>query len=290
MVKLLKLIISKISTFVKDEWNFYGSFFIAYALSLFLDWNMSKLQRANQFVALLMNIFILLTVIKKIVFPSKKKMKVEKIADMNKQAKNMDLGINPETKINETVELAEHIMKGGKKIMKKLKDFFKVLWGNKVTLSSTIITLYMATMVQVATYTDKLYNIAWFSNHAIVVKILSPIITSLCVFISLYGTYTKYGFEGLQALADKKLSKLSKEEKKKLKDNISKLERALDLANAKYDEAKEIVNNFALLKDTGYTLNSDETLKYNMANSSLTMLENTIAKLESELKETKDKL
>lgn len=290
MVKLLKLIISKISTFVKDEWNFYGSFVIAYTLSLFLDWNMSKLQRANQFVALLMNIFILLTVIKKIVFPSKKKMKVEKIADMNKQAKNMDLGINPETKINETVELAEHIMKGGKKIMKKLKDFFKVLWGNKVTLSSTIITLYMATMVQVATYTDKLYNIAWFSNHAIVVKILSPIITSLCVFISLYGTYTKYGFEGLQALADKKLSKLSKEEKKKLKDNISKLERALDLANAKYDEAKEIVNNFALLKDTGYTLNSDETLKYNMANSSLTMLENTIAKLESELKETKDKL
>ena len=124
MVKLLKLIISKISTFVKDEWNFYGSFFIAYALSLFLDWNMSKLQRANQFLALLMNIFILLTVIKKIVFPSKKKMKVEKIADMNKQAKNMDLGINPEMKINETVELAEHIMKGGKKIMKKLKDFF----------------------------------------------------------------------------------------------------------------------------------------------------------------------
>lgn len=290
MVKLLKLIISKISTFVKDEWNFYGSFFIAYALSLFLDWNMSKLQRANQFVALLMNIFILLTVIKKIVFPSKKKMKVEKIADMNKQAKNMDLGINPETKINETVELAEHIMKGGKKIMKKLKDFFKVLWGNKVTLSSTIITLYMATMVQVATYTDKLYNIAWLSNHAIVVKILSPIITSLCVFISLYGTYTKYGFEGLQTLADKKLSKLSKEEKKELKDNISKLEKALDLATAKYDEAKEIVNNFALLKDTGYTLNSDETLKYNMANSSLTMLENTIAKLESELKETKDKL
>nr|DAG18773.1 MAG TPA: hypothetical protein [Caudoviricetes sp.] len=290
MVKLLKLIISKISTFVKDEWNFYGSFFIAYALSLFLDWNMSKLQRANQFVALLMNIFILLTVIKKIVFPSKKKMKVEKIADMNKQAKNMDLGINPEMKINETVELAEHIMKGGKKIMKKLKDFFKVLWGNKVTLSSTIITLYMATMVQVATYTDKLYNVAWFSKHAIVVKILSPIITSLCVFISLYGTYTKYGFEGLQALSDKKLSKLSKEEKKELKDNISKLEKALDLATAKYDEAKEIVNNFALLKDTGYTLNSDETLKYNTANSSLTMLENTIAKLESELKETKDKL
>ena len=290
MVKLLKLIISKISTFVKDEWNFYGSFFIAYALSLFLDWNMSKLQRANQFVALLMNIFILLTVIKKIVFPSKKKMKVEKIADMNKQAKNMDLGINPEMKINETVELAEHIMKGGKKIMKKLKDFFKVLWGNKVTLSSTIITLYMATMVQVATYTDKLYNVAWFSKHAIVVKILSPIITSLCVFISLYGTYTKYGFEGLQTLADKKLSKLSKEEKKELKDNISKLEKALDLATAKYDEAKEIVNNFALLKDTGYTLNSDETLKYNMANSSLTMLENTIAKLESELKVTKDKL
>lgn len=290
MVKLLKLIISKISTFVKDEWNFYGSFFIAYALSLFLDWNMSKLQRANQFVALLMNIFILLTVIKKIVFPSKKKLKVEKIADMNKPAKNMDLGINPEMKINETVELAEHIMKGGKKIMKKLKDFFKVLWGNKVTLSSTIITLYMATMVQVATYTDKLYNIAWFSNHAIVVKILSPIITSLCVFISLYGTYTKYGFEGLQALADKKLSKLSKEEKKELKGNISKLEKALELATAKYDEAKEIVNNFALLKDTGYTLNSDETLKYNMANSSLTMLENTIAKLESELKETKDKL
>lgn len=290
MVKLLKLIISKISTFVKDEWNFYGSFVIAYTLSLFLDWNMSKLQRANQFVALLMNIFILLTVIKKIVFPSKKKMKVEKIADMNKQAKNMDLGINPEMKINETVELAEHIMKGGKKIMKKLKDFFKVLWGNKITLSSTIITLYMATMVQVATYTDKLYNIAWFSNHAIVVKILSPIITSLCVFISLYGTYTKYGFEGLQALADKKLSKLSKEEKKELKDNILKLEKALDLATAKYNEAKEIVNNFALLKDTGYTLNSDETLKYNMANSSLTMLENTIAKLESELKETKDKL
>ena len=290
MVKLLKLIISKISTFVKDEWNFYGSFFIAYALSLFLDWNMSKLQRANQFVALLMNIFILLTVIKKIVFPSKKKMKVEKIADMNKQAKNMDLGINPEMKINETVELAEHIMTAGKNIRKKRKHYFKVLWGNKVTLSSTIITLYMATMVQVATYTDKLYNVAWFSKHAIVVKILSPIITSLCVFISLYGTYTKYGFEGLQTLADKKLSKLSKEEKKELKDNISKLEKALDLATAKYDEAKEIVNNFALLKDTGYTLNSDETLKYNMANSSLTMLENTIAKLESELKVTKDKL
>ena len=290
MVKVIKLIISKVSTFIKDEWNFYGSFIIAYAISMFLDWNMAQLQKANQFVALLMNVFILLTVIKKIFFPSKKKLKVEKIADMNKQAKNMELGINPEAKINESVEIAEHIMKGGRKFMKNLKNFLTLVWGNKVTLSNTINTLFMATMVQVTTYTDKLYNIAWFSNHEIVIKILSPVITAFCVFISLYSAYTKYGFEGLQALSDKKLSKLSKEEKKELKTSISKLDKALCLAKEKYDEAKGIVDNFSLLIETGYPLNSDESLKYNQANSSIKTLEDTIEKLEKELKDTKEKL
>lgn len=290
MVKVIKIIISKVSTFIKDEWNFYGSFIIAYVISMFLDWNMAQLQKANQFVALLMNVFILLTVIKKIFFPSKKKLKVEKIADMNRQAKNMELGINPEAKINDGVEVAEHIMKGGRKFMKKLKDFLKLVWGNKITLSSTIITLFMATMVQVSTYANKLYSIAWFSNHEIVIKIMSPVITSFCVFVSLYGTYTKYGFEGLQALSDKKLSKLSKEEKKELKASISKLDKALSLAKEKYDEAKGIVENFSLLVETGYPLSSDESAKYNQANSSIKTLESTIEKLEKELKDTKEKL
>lgn len=289
MIYFLKNIILKLATFIKDEWNVYGSLVIAYLISWFMEWNMNKMQTANQFIVLVMNLFILLTVIKRLVFPNKKH-KLDDIANVNKQFKTIDLSLDTEQKINETTEMAIHIMEGGNKLMKKLKDFFKLVWGNKVTLASTIYIVAIAIWTQVVTYTDKLYCINWFAEHEIIVKIASPILTALLTFVSLYGTYTRYGLEGLQTLADRKLSTLSKEEKKALKEQLSKLEKAYSVVKNKFEETQKVIDDFKLLIESGYTLNSNENSTYNMSITSLATLTNTIEKLEKEINEVKEKL
>lgn len=290
MICLIKNIILKLATFIKDEWNVYGSIIIAYGISWFMEWNMSRMQTANQFIVLVMNLFILLTVVKRLLFPSKKKHKFDNIASVNKQVKSIDLSLDTEQKIKETEEIAIHIMEGGNKLMKKLKDFFKLVWGNKVTLASTIYIVAIAIWTQVVTFTDKLYCIEWFANHEIVVKIASPILTAGLTFVSLYGTYTRYGLEGLQTLAERKLSTLSKEEKKLLKEQLTKLEKAYSVVKTKFDDTQKVIEDFKLLIENGYTLNSNENSTYNMSITSLATLTNTLEKLEKEINEVKEKL
>ena len=186
MIMMIKKIIIKVSTFIQDDWNIYGSLILSYFISQFLEWNVSQLMKVNQFLGVCLTIFVLLTIIKKQLFPRKKTNVIEKIVDTNKQVKTMNLGLETEKKIDETQVLIETTLKGGKKFMSKIKKFFKWLityWQQVVGLIGALI---YSTIVFYCLINDKLafiYDKLPDTNWQLAIKVGIGVISGLLVIL-----------------------------------------------------------------------------------------------------------
>lgn len=293
MIKTLKAIIRK----GKELWNVYGGIALSTFIAWLTHWDKVEMDKWASYLILTLTCISVLTFFKIVLFRKKKKKtnRLDKgIFNANKNVKRLRTAINPMSIGQEVGNAIIYTCKGGKWFMGKVKNFFKELWGNKFTLLNTIIVLFLATLSQVMTYTEYLYRINWFAENEIVIKIASPIVAGIWVFVDLLTTYTKYGFESLEDLAkrkeEKKLASLSKEEKSKLKDNVKELKNTLEILKDKEEGMLKTISKLENLMSAGYSLNMNEREEYESNRNQITNVQNTIANLEDRIKQLEEEL
>lgn len=292
MKKALKLFLKK----VKELWNVYGGIALSTFIAWFTRWSKIEMDKWTSYLILTLTCISVLTFFKIVFFKKKRKPNIiEKGAiQSQKSFKSLQTALNPQQVGEEVGNAIIYTVKGGRKLMKKVGNFFKELWYNKFTLSNTIIVLFMATLTQVATYTDYLYRFNWFAEHELVVKVASPIVAGIIVFIDLLTTYTKYGFESLEDIAkrkeQKKLAELSKQEKAKLKLKLKDLRDTLEVVKEKRKDLFKTIADMEKLINAGYNLSMRERDIYESDRNQVVNIENTISNLEKSIKETEEQL
>lgn len=284
-MKKLKSALEKI----KGLWNIYGGIGFSTFVAWLTKWNKSEMDKWSSYLILMLTCISVLTFFKIVLF-KKKASAIDKVASTDKSVKTLKTAVDPARSGEEIGNAILFTINGGRKFMVKFKNFLKEIWGNKFTITNTIIVLFFATLSQVVTYTDYLYRISWFAENELVVKIASPIIAGIWVFIDLFTTYTKYGFESLQELADRKMSKLSKEEKARLKNNLKKFKDSLAIAEKKYAELVKAVSDFEALVSAGYVVTAQENEAYNTNKRQVTNIESTIQNLKARIDEINKEL
>lgn len=274
---------------LKGLWNIYGGIGISTLIAWLTKWNKSEMDKWSSYLILMLTCISVLTFFKIVLF-KKKASAIDKVANADKSVKTLKTAVDPARSGEEIGTAIIFTINGGKKVMVKFKNFLKEIWGNKLTITNTIIVLFFATLSQVVTYTDYLYRISWFAENELVIKIASPIIAGIWVFIDLFTTYTKYGFESLQELADRKMSKLSKEEKARLKTNLKTLKESLSTAESKYADLIKAVRDFETLVNAGYVVTMAENEEYNTNKRQITNIETTIENLKNKIDEINKEL
>lgn len=292
MKKALKLFLKK----AKELWNVYGGIALSTFIAWLTRWSKIEMDKWTSYLILTLTCISVLTFFKIVFFKKKKKPNIiEKGAiQSQKSFKSLQTALNPQQVGEEVGNAIIYTVKGGRKLMKKVGNFFKELWYNKFTLSNTIIVLFMATLTQVATYTDYLYRFNWFAEHELVVKVASPIVAGIIVFIDLLTTYTKYGFESLEDIAkrkeQKKLAELSKQEKAKLKLKLKDLRDTLEVVKEKRKDLFKTIADMEKLINAGYNLSMRERDIYESDRNQVSNIENTISNLEKSIKEIEEQL
>lgn len=299
MIEMLKKIITKVSTFIKDDWNIYGSLILSYFISQFLEWNVSQLMKVNQFLGVVLTMFVLLTIIKKQLFPRKKPNIVEKIVDTNKQVKTMNLGLETDKKIDDTRVLIETTLKGGKKFMSKIKKFFKWLITYWQQVIGLIGALVYSTIVMYCLISDKLSflydKLPATQGWQLGIKITIGVISGLLVILIVRNQVKWVGVGSIKT-AQEYMENLSKtlanssqvddKTRKTIKEYISNFKKKLklekpELVKAKeiYNEAVDKLNEFKQFEKLGLSYDSTEYQKaiekVNQAQTELTKVQQT---------------
>lgn len=292
MIKMIKVVLRK----AKELWNVYGGIALSTFIAWLTNWSKIEMDRWASYLILTLTCISVLTFFKIVLFKKKKRTsKIDRgVFNAQKSVKTMRTAVDPIGVGQEVGNAIIYTVRGGKWFMQKIINFFKELWGNKFTLLNTIIVLFLATLSQVMTYTNYLYQINWFAEHELVVKIASPIIAGIWVFIDLLTTYTKYGFESLETIAkrkeEKKLATLSKEEKAILKENLKELKTTLNIAKEKHENLLKFISQTEQLINAGYSLNISEREQYDSNRNQVVNIKNTIDNLETRIKELEEKL
>ena len=284
-MKIIRVFIKR----TKELWNVYGGIALSTLIAFLTHWDKLEMDKWASYLILTLTCISVLTFFKLVYSKKKKASAIDKGAIHSQRAVNtLKNAVNPMATGQEVGEAIIYTCKGGKKVLIKIKNFFKEIWGNKFTLGNTIIVLFFATLSQVMTYTNYLYQISWFAEHELVIKIASPIIAIIWVVIDLLTTYTKYGFESLDEIANRKLAKktneLSKEEKQNLKGLLKQYKSSLVTLRKRKLELEKMLQKFEELEMAKYTFNTKEIneweelkRQYNVLSESI---DNTIKNIE----------
>lgn len=274
---------------IKKYWTAALSLCASSIISWLLDFNIAGMNKVTSFISLFLTIWVALTVIVEHHHKHKIKSFGEKIILNQKQVKILEQSLNPEKPIKDMVNLLDQTRKEFHK-MKKFKNFWKDIWCNKATYTSTLTTLIIAVISQIVVFTDYLYRISWCAEHKLFIQIAAPILAVAWVILDLYTTWTKYGKETIAEYQRRKDSKLSKEQKVEIKNKISNLEKAIETATAKYSKALRFVTDLDTLVKSGYITTQSENIEYQTSKNTVTSLQNTLESLKAELATEKAKL
>lgn len=286
---LFEKILNKISTFLKDYWNLYAPPIISTLIAWLVDWNAGQMQTINQYIGVTISLICVLTMFKFLIFPNKKKNIVEQAVSSQKSVRNMETGINPVGKIDETIVLIETGVKGGKKTMEKIKKFFKWIWYYKEQLIGLIEPLLYATLVVYMYICDKFGFILNYLPDTMAVKISVKVIFGVLSAVFIFYTIrnqVKWVGVGSVATATEYLNKiiekitsgstLSDKTKTKIKEILKQLSKSLKNAEVElekckiaYNKAVDEVNVFEDFRKNGLSYDNDEY------NKSLTKVQET---------------
>ena len=289
-MRIIKIFIRK----TKELWNVYGGIALSTLIAWLTHFDKLEMDKWASYLILCLTCISVLTFFKIVYFKRKKNTIDKATIQTNRSVKALTTAVNPMSVGEEVGEAIIYTVKGGRKFVQKVKNFFKEIWGNKFTLGNTIIVLFLATLSQVMTYTEYLYRITWFAEHEIVVKIASPIVAIIWVFFDLLTTYTKYGFESLDEIATRKanakVGKMSKEEKQVLKDNLRKLKDSLTVVEKKKSQIQKFIDETETLVSSGYVLDFNERGEYDKNKTQIVNLESSLEDLKKRIKEIEEKL
>lgn len=318
-MKILELFKKIFSGFL-ELWNFYGGIILSTLLAWVFDFNRTHMDTTTSYIILSITIISVLTIIKKenkkkIVQDSnfkdnepkknkdkkekKKKEKlniIEKTTLLNPQFKALENALNPletakdlsET-IIETTTLLERI---GKFMKEKITNFFKRLWGNKLTITNITINLLAVAVADYLIFSDYLLRFEFIAQNELAFKIGVPVATVIYLVLDIFTTVSKYGWESLNELNEKakqkalqKTSKLSKEQKEVVKKQVETVKNTLNGLEDELNHFNEIINNYQVLTSLSHIMpvSPENTALYNQVMAKKPSLEVQISELKINL-------
>ena len=297
IVKFFKSFIKEL----KDLWNVYGGILLSTLIAWWSKWSKSTIDVWTSYLTLSITCIGLLTFFKIVIF--NKKGKVDGVA-MSKTAKTVRTAIDPLKPGQEIGEAIIYTAKGGQKLMAKLKNLIKWLWGNKLTLTSIISNLFVSVVAQYVMYSDTLKDVAFFQEHDLIFKIVVGVLCALWLADNIFCVVTKYGLENLDQLKTKseekkkaQLGKLTKEQKQALKQTLGVYKEAYSdilgkITNIVDDIKKfeKIIADFKLFENLKLEVTAEQVNDYNNAKEQVAVLNNQKSALEGQKHDLEDKM
>ena len=238
---------------LKRYWDVFSGVIVGLLYSFIVQWELYKIQLAYSIIILILVIigffrFFIKTNIKH-------KDLIDRSLETQRFTKAIHIAENPSQEGEELGQLVLETIHGGKKVMKKIKNFFKRVWGNKFTLANITINLLIVAMADFLVFSEFVWRFPFFVENHVAFKIVVPIVTAIYFGIDVFTTVTKYGWENLGELQQKtaqkalqKASKLSKEQKAVIKQQITNAKTSIDNLESELVKVNEIIKNFEILK------------------------------------------
>ena len=275
-MKLIKDLIERI----KNLWNVYGGIALSTLIAWLTNWSKVEMDRWASYLLLTITCISLLTFFKVILAKKKAKGISDKLAMQQKSVKTINTALNPEQVGEEIGTAILFTINGGRKMKEKLKSFIKIVWGNKFTALSLLLNLVYTGLAQYLLYSDALKDIPFFTENKIACIIVATSISVIWLVIELVKDFKNYGFESLDTLNNKwaerkakKEAKLTPEQRKLVKGQISAVEEKIamvlnyiDEAKKRVEDAQAIINKYNDFRTLGIFI--DEKLASDYSNAS----------------------
>lgn len=223
------------------------------------------------------------------------KSKSKNISETSKAASTVNIAFNTMEKANETVMQIKKIRRLSTKIMEKLKKIMARIYGNKHTLLAVANDLLISTTALVTTYTDYLYQIQWFKDNELVLKIAAPILVALLFGNDLW-IYIKRAFDSNKSISEIKTEKIEIKKAKLPAEVLTEIKGQLKLYKTqKVQISKEIetckadLSHIELFVKNGVATN-EQTLNYEKLKQKIALDENVIANCSNTIIELEKKL
>lgn len=281
---------------LKRYWDIFGGTAMGLGLSFATQWQLNKMQLACTTIMLILVSIGLLKVIKS---SFDNKGLIDKVVERQSPVRAVIMAQNPTQEGEELGELVIETMKGGKKTMTKIKNFFKRVWGNKFTLINITINLLCVAVADYLVFSEYLLRFAFIQENQLWFKIGVPVLSALYLVLDIFTTVSKYGWENLDELkaksqkkATEKASKLSKEQKAIIKNQIKAVENGIATLENELNGALDVIKNFEILQSLNgvITISSDKVMMYQSATSQKPILEAQISEYKLQLSQLKEAL
>lgn len=281
---------------IKKYWDILGGTAMGLIISFIAKWQLEKMQLAYTTVILILVCIGLLKVVKS---SYENKNVLDRVVEKQSPVRAVKIAQNPTQEGEELGELMIETMKGSKKTMTKIKNFFKRVWGNKFTLLNITFNLLAVAIVDYLVFSEYLMRFNFFVENQLAFKIGIPVLSVMYLSLDIFTTVSKYGWETLLELKDKaeqkalqKASKLSSEQKAIIKNNIKAVKVSITNAENELLKIADVIKNFEILQSLNglVTISAENITMYNNAITRKPSLEANLSHLKLELSQLEEAL
>lgn len=284
---------------MKKNWNLWVGLLVAIGVAWYNGYDKSKMDNFSSFLILLVTIVGFLSFLKTLTTTKSKELMESNTTSQKTRVSYIEVASNPYKQgqnlakdIATTIEILRE-----KKAMNKVKKFFKWLYFNKCTITNIVVSIACVSFVNFMSLWGYLDRYQIFRTNPVLFKIIIGVGGVLWTALSVFCSINKLGAENLseidarlQAKANEKLSRLTPEQRKLVKENIKNLQEQLNKLKVESDGAMKIVQSFTVLKSIeGFDV-SNQVESYEKACAIVSNNSSLITKLENEIAILKGKL
>jgi len=273
-------------------WNIWGGIAIGTLIAWLNHFEKITMDNVASYLALILTCIGIFTFTRSI-FKERIEEKKEGTAKTKLKPKQVLMGEEIARELNETIKIAREMKEG-----KKMKKFFKWLWGNKLTLINLIVSIGCVGFVNFMSFCGYMDRYEIYKENQTLFQVLFAVGGALYLVVDIFTTVSKYGCESLEQLntryekrKEEKLNALTPEQKKFVKENITKLEKSYEELKKKLTTSLNTIESYkALSSIEGFDIGSlqegySQALAFVNANQSVaTELERQITILKNRLK------
>lgn len=220
----------KIWDILKEHWNLYSPFILSSIASWLVDWNANQMVTINQWIGITLSLMALLTMIKFIIYPKKRKNAVEKLVSTQKVVKNAEMIINQEENEKEKIKIGGIIMK----VLKWIKSYWQQLLG----LSGALVYCFFAIFLAVKQHLEPIISLLPQSREWVIIVYIGYGLATILVGYYLFRNQIKWvGLGSIQKATDYINNKgqeiagtLNNANRKKFKSMLNSTKKALKVA------------------------------------------------------------
>ena len=284
---------------MKKNWNLWVGLLVAIGVAWYNGYDKSKMDNFSSFLILLVTIVGFLSFLKTLTTTKSKELMESNTTSQKTRVSYIEVASNPYKQgqnlakdIATTIEILRE-----KKAMNKVKKFFKWLYFNKCTITNIVVSIACVAFVNFMSLWGYLDRYQIFQTNPVLFKVIIGVGGVLWTALSVFCSINKLGAENLseidarlQAKANEKLSRLTPEQRKLVKENIKNLQEQLNKLKVESDGAMKKVQSFTVLKSIeGFDV-SNQVESYEKACAIVSNNSSLITKLENEIAILKGKL